>query len=415
MNILIISDYDKLALNLNSGFKAQGHHSKLLTTRHLDDDDSINVSLFQSNKIIWFKNAIRSFLYRKILLRIRNESYYQDISENSSYYSIKRFKRRIGIKPDVIIVLFDYRIITAKSIAELQKWAKAKIYWLMVDMKPFTGGCSYSSGCKKYETDCQDCPSIGNPFFKDFSNKQLLAKKKIYENIEIEIIAGSTFQLAQANKSILFNNTKKHMLIFPSDNQIFNYKDQKTARNELRLPLNKKIIMFGATKITESRKGYSYLIQSLELFIRLYSSDNLLLLIVGVNHQERLNELNIETINLGFVDYQKLALAYQSTDVFVCPTIEDSGPVMVTQSLLCGTPVVAFDTGVSKDLVINNKTGYLAELKNPTDLCMGIKRILDMNLSEKAVMLKNCINISKKLNFFDFCNSLNNIILTNEN
>jgi glycosyltransferase involved in cell wall biosynthesis len=50
--------------------------------------------------------------------------------------------------------------------------------------------------------------------------------------------------------------------------------------------------------------------------------------------------------------------------------------MMIPESMLCGTPVVAFDTGGAPDLIRPGGTGYLARYKDSGDLAEGICRLL---------------------------------------
>jgi glycosyltransferase involved in cell wall biosynthesis len=92
-----------------------------------------------------------------------------------------------------------------------------------------------------------------------------------------------------------------------------------------------------------------------------------------------------------------VASAYQAADVFVCPSIEDAGPSMVNQSIMCGTPVVSFAQGVSLDIVITGKTGYRARVKESGDLAKGIYDILKMPAEEHLKMKNSCREIAFEL------------------
>ena len=85
-----------------------------------------------------------------------------------------------------------------------------------------------------------------------------------------------------------------------------------------------------------------------------------------------------------------LACAYQAADVFVHASIEDSGPMMINESLLCGTPVVSFEMGVAVDLVHTDRTGYLARLKDEQDMATGLLRILELNNEALLAMREHC-------------------------
>jgi glycosyltransferase involved in cell wall biosynthesis len=47
------------------------------------------------------------------------------------------------------------------------------------------------------------------------------------------------------------------------------------------------------------------------------------------------------------------------------------------ESLACGTPVVGFDIGGNSDLIVHQKTGYLAQPYSVTDLAAGIDWVLN--------------------------------------
>lgn len=403
--VLLISDYDRLAADLNITLNELNYESSLITTRSLEPNFTryYNLSKF-SNRVTWFLNAFRSFIFRKILFRVKNSSYFQDISENSNYFPLSRFTKISPYKPDYIIILFDYRAITYKTIRCIQNWSNAKILWLMVDMKPFTGGCSYSQGCELYKTDCKSCPAIGNVFFKNFSKKQLEYKKSILKDMQITFVAGSTFQYNQAKSSKLLLGQNVHNINFPVNTNIFSCQDKQIAKSKLGINTNKIVIMFGSTKVDEPRKGYKFIIQSIRKLAE-YKND-ILLLIVGNNTKNLFDELNIETINLGYVSLEKLSLAYQAADLFLCPTIEDSGPTMVTQSLMCGTPVVAFEMGVSIDLIQHKKNGYLSKLADSDDFLNGILFMLNYIPNNKNNISIECTERVKTLDFKNFVKSI---------
>lgn len=400
MKTLVISDYDLLPLHISESIKHFGD-VRFVTTRDIKDDISINVSSF-NNRLTWLKDAIRSFAFRKIILNVdKRYSFFQDIDENSNYYNARSILRKVEFIPDVIIILFDYRLLTTNTIQDIYNITKAKIFWMIPDMKPMTGGCSYSADCLEYQESCLKCPAIKNSFTKNFANITLKKKVNNLKNVDITIITGSTYQYDQAKKSKIFSNKKIEKIYFPSSEEYFHFKDKKLARKELGIVTSKKIILLGASSLSEERKGMKYGIEALE---KLSKSDknNLLLLVVGNGEMEELSQLDIEILNLGYVNYLKLSLAYQAADLFICPTIDDSGPVMVSQSILCGTPVVSFKMGISVDLVVNGKTGYICTLKKSDELSKGISIIINNSDIENEIMQNNCLELSHELNFKNF-------------
>lgn len=409
MNILIISDYDRLPVEIAKSFISRGYNTELLTTKDTDIDFAVNISKLPAKKL-WSKNASRSFFFRKIYLKSKPRySYFQDINENSDYYNISKIKSKLKNIPDIIIILFDYRVLTTKTIKDLYKWSKARIFWMIPDMKPMTGGCSYAADCVQYQSACNSCPAIGNEMAKNFAAKTLKKKIANLSSLPIEIISGSTYQEEQAKKSSLFKQKKIHKLYFPSNSDVFKSVEQSKARAKFDIITDKKIIMFGSISLEEERKGMKFILEALKNIEQEYK-DKSLLLIVGNGESKAIQELAFENKMLGFVSYEELASAYQAADFFICPTIDDSGPVMVSQSIMCGTPVVSFQMGISLDVIQNDFTGVICEVGNQEELTKGIVKMLNQSKEDQLCFKKNCSSIAPLLGFDHFFSKLNKII-----
>ncbi|MFA6988460.1 MAG: glycosyltransferase, partial [Candidatus Gastranaerophilaceae bacterium] len=65
---------------------------------------------------------------------------------------------------------------------------------------------------------------------------------------------------------------------------------------------------------------------------------------------------------LGEVDKKEKIKLYQEARATVFPTVgtEAFGSVQI-ESMMCGTPVVAFDKGASREIIINGKNGFLVK------------------------------------------------------
>ncbi len=409
MNILIISDFDRLPLEIAKSLISRGYNIELITTKDTEFNFSVNISELSERKL-WLKNATRSYFYRNILLNAKPRySFFQDINENSDYYESSKIIKKVKSVPDVILVLFDYRILTTNTLNKLYAWSKAKIVWMIPDMKPMTGGCSYAGSCEQYQFDCSDCPAIGSKVSKIYAKETLRKKMVNLSKFPFEIISGSTYQQQQAQKSSIFKDKKIHRCFFPSNSNIFKPMDRSFARDILGINTEKKIILFGATSLLEERKGMKFVLKALKNIEEKYK-DKCLLLIVGNGDSTEVKSLQFEKKILGFLSYEKLANAYQAADFFVCPTIDDSGPVMVSQSIMCGTPVVSFKMGISIDLVKGGSTGVICELENEDDLANGIIKMMDLSEQEEHQYMNNCIAVSQHLGFDSFIIKLKNII-----
>ena len=74
---------------------------------------------------------------------------------------------------------------------------------------------------------------------------------------------------------------------------------------------------------------------------------------------------------------------YSVAHLFVIPSLQDNLPNTIIESMLCGTPVVGFDTGGIPEMIEHKKNGYLAEYKSSEDLAAGMTWALSSNTYEK--------------------------------
>jgi len=66
----------------------------------------------------------------------------------------------------------------------------------------------------------------------------------------------------------------------------------------------------------------------------------------------------------------------------IVPSEQENLANTVIESLACGTPVVGFDIGGNKDMILHKENGYLANPFEPTDLASGIDWILQNDTPE---------------------------------
>jgi glycosyltransferase involved in cell wall biosynthesis len=189
--------------------------------------------------------------------------------------------------------------------------------------------------------------------------------------------------MKRVRQSSLFRDHRVELIPYPIDTTIFRPFNQRTARDLMQIPEDRKILFFGATYLEDRRKGMKQLIEAMAKLAVLIEAgtkikrDDVFLLIAGLNGKALLEQLPFAGKYVGHLnDDITLALAYQAADVFVCPSIEDAGPLMIPEAMLCGAPVVAFDAGGAPDLLETMKTGYLARLADPEDLAKGIYALL---------------------------------------
>ncbi len=405
LNVLILTSDDPyknsgvVARGLLEGLRLQsGYKVKLLVGACGDYHDPDIVSVTSRFQKKWDKTLRK---LRRIVSTSRTKRkekpitdpdyYIFDYDFSSLYFPTKRILQKAGFIPDAIIVLFMTKFLTYRNLYELNKITQAPVFLYCMDMAPMTGGCHYAWDCKGYAEDCNECPAFLDREYCTQAKDNLSYNQAFIEKANIIPVAGSEWQFRQLEQSTLFRNRKKYKaLLSISETQYFQA-DKRSVRQELGLPMGKKILFFGAVSAIESRKGAKELVEALQLLEKsLASPSSVHLAIAGNNIAEIADRLPFSYTKLGYLDHMTMPKAYQAADIFVSPSIEDSGPMMVNQSIMCGTPVVAFDLGVALDLVRTNETGYRAKLKDTRDFSRGIEILLGLRASEYIKMSNNC-------------------------
>lgn len=270
-----------------------------------------------------------------------------------------------------------------------QMLANKPVVWTLADMNAFTGGCHYSEGCDGYKKECKKCPLIGGD--ADLAHKAWQKKRASYAEIKnLHIICPSQWLADCARGSSLFGGRPVHMIpnAFPIDR--FIPTNKLVARGKLGLPLDKKLVVFGADSLTNRRKGGDILVESMRYLRDLGQRDG----IEGVFFGAANLDLGVKSHNLGHIaDESKLSLIYAAGDVYAFPSREDNAPLTVVESLLSGTPVVAFPVGNVPELLHHKKTGFIAQYGNARDFAAGLAWILSASRSPESISrgLRGCL------------------------
>jgi glycosyltransferase involved in cell wall biosynthesis len=401
MKILHLSSHDhggagKAALRLHLSMCLEGIDSRMVVLSHRAAASEIIEILGRYHPLRLYHIGCKAFLKWWA-----DSDYSYQLDNMSLMLQPRKVCELIGFNPDVIIAHNLSHFISPNDLLALHRETSAPVVLNLLDMAMLTGGCHYSWDCRNYEKSCGKCPGLRSTKEEDYSRRIWRKKSESFGYLRGVIVAPTSLLVKQARSSSLFRNWDIRKILLAIDSNTFKPIGTQEARMKLNLPLGVKIIFFGAQSLDQRRKGISYLAEALNVLTRKNCFADGSVIVVSAGNDPGLDKLinsNIPRYDLGFLGSDdQLSLAYNAADVFVCPSIEDSGPMMVNESIMCGTPVVAFRMGVAPDLVVDGETGYLASLKDSSDLAHGIKMILTMNGSESKVLSDNCRNKALEL------------------
>ncbi len=289
--------------------------------------------------------------------------------------------------PDVLFLHWITNMMTVADIRRLAKRVTCPIVWVLLDMEPMTGGCHYSGSCTRFKTECRDCPQLQTGGGSDWAGRTWHDKWKLLTDLPITFLAPTQWIGSRLSESKLFGGHPVTHIPLPMNTRLRPL-NKTIAREILGASPDKKIILVGCHNLKDPRKGMDRLVTAAKLLRDQGASDEKVVFwLMGVDGHQLANVLPFPSHNAGYVSHEiELTLMYQAADVFACPSLEDAGPMMVSQAMLCGTPVVAFDTGIAPELIIRDDNGYIARLGNSDDFARGLERMLthDGSAGERA-------------------------------
>jgi len=279
-----------------------------------------------------------------------------------------------------------------KEILDLGK----PVVWTLHDMWPFTGGCHYSGICFEFNEHCGYCPFIKKPQKNDISYNNFIQKRNIYSGKNLTIVTCSKWLGTLARSSAALKEINVLSIPNPIDTNFYRPLDRMECRDELGLPRNKKLILFGAANILDIRKGFRYLEEALTIIQDSFPaiSDNIELVIFGKLMKGWENRFSFKIHNMNFISSaETLVKLYNAADTFILPSLQDNLPNTVVESLCCGTPVVGFSIGGIPEMITHMQTGYLAEVKNSLSLANGIYNMLFFSPKQRERVRESAIHM----------------------
>ena len=142
------------------------------------------------------------------------------------------------------------------------------------------------------------------------------------------------------------------------------------------------------------RKGIRFLIQAFKMLSGRY--DNVQLLIVGDGNEKKSLEDLVRSLEIenrvefaGAIDHTNVLAYYQRADVFVLPSLNEGMSNVMLEALAVGLPVVATDTGGTKELLTDNVNGLVVKMKDSNDLAEKIEKLIVNDELRKTMSLES--------------------------
>ena len=280
-----------------------------------------------------------------------------------------------------------------------------KIVWTLHDCWPFTGKCPYfdSIECNKWkEQGCCNCPQLKEypKIWIDSSKILYSLKKKWFLGIKKLTIVTPSKWLANLVKDSFLKNYYTIVINNGIDLDAFKFTKSNFRKKH---NLMGKYIVLGVASPWCRRKG-------LDIFIKLAKSldEKYQIILVGtedsIDKQLPSNIISIHRTN----NQVELAKIYSAADLFVNPTREDNYPTVNMEAIACGTPVLTFDTGGSKEM-LDKTCGDSVKCDDLSLLIKKIKLICETKKINSSACITKAKEYDMKLKFKEYVNLYNKI------
>ena len=210
------------------------------------------------------------------------------------------------------------------------------------------------------------------PFFIVFIFKHL---SKL-TNCKIIYTSQRVYDFYFKNKKNIKNSKKE--IFAPIDFLRFNLNQTFDTPNYI----NKKKFIVTTVAAMVPVKGLEYFIKSAEIVYK--KNNNVFFIIAGpeISSQKKYSK-KIKSILLDkhYIKYigmcNDIPQLLANSDVFVCSSLSEAGPITVYEAMSMKIPVVTTDVGACNQIIINYENGIIVPVKDSIKISQAINNILD--------------------------------------
>jgi glycosyltransferase involved in cell wall biosynthesis len=215
---------------------------------------------------------------------------------------------------------------------------QAPVVWTLHDLNPLMGVWHYVPGSGELNGE------------REKTEREAVAlKRRALARIpkgRLTFVGPSKWMVEQCRHSPVTQGFPVVHIPYGLDTDVFAPRDRRIVRAMFGIPDEALVLGFVADQIGDPRKGMAQLQAAVTA---LPTSIPVHVLTVGNGHSPK---FQFPHHHLGGIQSDHLlSFFYSACDLFVCPSLQDNLPNTVLESLACGTPVVAYETGGLPDMV----------------------------------------------------------------
>lgn len=259
--------------------------------------------------------------------------------------------------------------------------------WTLHDEHMLTGHCAVTLGCEGWKHGCGKCPMLSTyPSVEaDRTADMRQLKEAAYRISNLHVISPSQWLAGRVKRAFPWLNDVR---VIPNgiDVSIFTPMDRRAVRGMLGLPQDAFLLLYAAEMgIDTPYKGG-------EMVRRIVAQPKLgdIAVVTIGDRTERVSERHFQIPSIS--DEREMAKLYAACDMLLYPTKADNLPLVILESMACGTPVVASAIGGIPEIVTQGENGYLVTDFHDADAFMAqVTAYRQMSGAEKREVETNAV------------------------
>jgi glycosyltransferase involved in cell wall biosynthesis len=279
---------------------------------------------------------------------------------------------------DLVNVHWVAGFVSAAGIRRLVESGRP-VAWTLHDMRPFTGGCHYASGCTGFTTDCRSCPQVA-PQLHALPARSLARARRRLAGVPLVFIAPSRWRAGELVRSRLFDEASHRVRVIPNGIDLTRYAagDRPAARRRLGLPQDGLAILLGSVSLDERRKAAPLAAEAVARATAEIARRGLAAPPVVVTYGSGAVAIpGVACRHLGRLDEAGVLEALQACDLHLTMARDDNLPNTVMEALACGLAVVATRAGGHPEMVADGVEGWLVDVDDAPAAAATLVRLAE--------------------------------------
>lgn len=254
------------------------------------------------------------------------------------------------------------------------------LVWTIHDNWALSGMCVYSFDCERWLTGCAGrCPyPRGNaPWRRYMPALHWQIKRQLYRHTDMTLVAASAWMVERVRRSPLLGHLPLYRVPFGIDLNIFAPRSKTSARMQLGLPPDTRVLAFRAAprnSLSYDYKGVRWLREALEVYMP--RQRTALVIFQDTSEFEHLSD-KYQLVRAGWADGEPLVQALNAADLFLMPSLQESFGLMAIEAMACGTPVLVFAGTSLPEVIREPEGGQVLPARDSLGLAAAIQRYLE--------------------------------------